>query len=216
MKPLKAELQDDETLRELGRASVQIVHDIKNQLNGLKLYATFLRKRMEKAERPADELETIGKMIAGLERAASEMSVLVRLGRPVELNRRPHTDLAQMLTAACAGRSVQMEAGVYAGEFDPVLLSDALKTINEGARAAKNQAGEVEVYLRREESSGQTLAVFEWRGLQAATGEDNGLFDSFAGSEALQMALAARIIRAHNGEIEHAADTVRARLPLEK
>ena len=31
---------------------MQIVHDLKNQLNGLKLYATFLRRRIEKD--PAD------------------------------------------------------------------------------------------------------------------------------------------------------------------
>ena len=53
MKPLLSESQDQESLQALGRASVQIVHDLKNQLNGLKLYATFLRKRMEKSERPA-------------------------------------------------------------------------------------------------------------------------------------------------------------------
>src|ERR687893_419754 len=104
MKPLKSELQDDETLRALGSASVQIVHDLKNQLNGLKLYATFLRKRMEKGERPADELETIGKLIAGLERAATDMNALVRLGRPLELNRQPRTDLARLLAAAVEGQ----------------------------------------------------------------------------------------------------------------
>jgi len=65
MKPLLSESEDNDTLRTLGQASVQIVHDLKNQLNGLKLYATFLRNRMEKSERPADELETINKLIAG-------------------------------------------------------------------------------------------------------------------------------------------------------
>ncbi len=66
MKPLLSESQDTQALSELGRASVQIIHDLKNQLNGLKLYATFLRKRMEKTERPAHEQETISKLIAGL------------------------------------------------------------------------------------------------------------------------------------------------------
>ena len=77
MKPLKSETQDLATLQELGRASVQIVHDLKNQLNGLKLYATFLRKRMEKSDRPQDEQETVANLIAGLERAASDMTTLV-------------------------------------------------------------------------------------------------------------------------------------------
>src|SRR5918992_5414857 len=97
MKPLKTELQDAETLRDLGSASVQIVHDLKNQLNGLKLYATFLRKRMEKAERPEDERETVAKLIQGLERAASDMTTLVRLGRPVELRRQPNVNLSRLL-----------------------------------------------------------------------------------------------------------------------
>ncbi len=50
MKPLPQPTHDTEALQELGRASVQIMHDLKNQLNGLKLYATFLRKRAERDE----------------------------------------------------------------------------------------------------------------------------------------------------------------------
>ncbi|HYE64669.1 MAG TPA: hypothetical protein VD966_03740, partial [Pyrinomonadaceae bacterium] len=98
MRPLKSEAQDTNTLQELGRASAQIVHDLKNQLNGLKLYATFLRKRMEKSERPADERETIDKLITGLERAAADLTALVRYGRPVELRRQPGIDLFKILT----------------------------------------------------------------------------------------------------------------------
>src|ERR687884_2047190 len=107
MKPLKSETQDAATLQELGRASVQIVHDLKNQLNGLKLYATFLRKRMEKSERPQDEQETIAKLIAGLERAAADMTTLVRYGRPVELRRQPSVDLVKIIS------NVSTSEGVY-------------------------------------------------------------------------------------------------------
>src|SRR3954465_11761084 len=98
MKPLKSEVTDTNTLESLGRASVQIVHDLKNQLNGLKLYATFLRKRMEKAERPQDEQETIAKLIAGLERAAADTAMLVRLARPIDLRLQPDVDLGRLLT----------------------------------------------------------------------------------------------------------------------
>ena len=66
-------MEDSETLQDLGRASIQIVHDLKNQLNGLKLYATFLRRRIEKSEGREDERETIVKLIAGLDRAASDL-----------------------------------------------------------------------------------------------------------------------------------------------
>ena len=55
MKPLLSETQDSDSLQTLGRASLQIIHDLKNQLNGLKLYATFLRKRLDAADKAALE-----------------------------------------------------------------------------------------------------------------------------------------------------------------
>src|SRR5437870_10692723 len=97
MKPALAKTPEPNALEDLGRASIQIVHDLKNQLNGLKLYATFLRKRMEKSERPQDEQETVAKLIAGLERAAGDMTTLVRLSRPLEL-RRHQADLIKIIS----------------------------------------------------------------------------------------------------------------------
>ena len=91
MKPLLSESKDNDALRALGQASVQIVHDLKNQLNGLKLYATFLRKRLAKSERPADELETINKLIAGLDRTARDVSMIAEYGRPLQLKKQPGT-----------------------------------------------------------------------------------------------------------------------------
>ncbi|HEX7176956.1 MAG TPA: hypothetical protein VF240_16970 [Pyrinomonadaceae bacterium] len=217
MKPLTVDLQDEESLRDLGSASVQVVHDLKNQLNGLKLYATFLRKRLEKGERPADELETVGKLIAGLERAANDMNALVRLGRPLDLHRQPHTDLSRILSAASEGQKVETEAGAYEGEFDPAALTEALKGVGEGARVMleqSRQTGALAIHLRREDTEGAPLAVIEWRG--AARREEGGAdaFKSFAGPAGMRLALAARVIRAHGGEVAHEADILRARLPL--
>jgi signal transduction histidine kinase len=214
MKPLKTESQDAETLRDLGSASVQIVHDLKNQLNGLKLYATFLRKRMEKAERPADELETVAKLIAGLERAAAETTLLVRYGRPLELRRQPGTDLARLLVDAA--RSARVAEGDYEGDFDPSLIAEALKNITHGGRAESRAEDEsAAVRLSREATSGTPTAVIEWRGAAHADGEDDP-FRSFAGGDGLRLALAAKIIRAHGGEVAREGGVTRARLPLSK
>src|SRR5882724_5167611 len=98
MKPILSESQDNESLRALGRASVQIVHDLKNHLNGLKLYATFLRKRLEKDERPADELETVNKLISGLDRTAADLSLIVAYGQPVKLSKQPGTNLEKIMS----------------------------------------------------------------------------------------------------------------------
>jgi len=217
MKPLKTEIQDAETLRELGSASVQVVHDLKNQLNGLKLYATFLRKRMEKAERPADELETIAKLIAGLERGANDMTLLVRYGRPIELRRQP-SDLARLLRESAEGARVSTDGGAYEGEFDPTLLAEALKNITTGGRASARDDGEsgAEIRLTREDSGESGVSVLiEWRGVPLAD-TDGDPFRSFNGGAGLRLALAARVIREHGGEVSSEGGVVRARLPLQK
>ena len=212
MKPLKTELQDAETLRDLGSASVQIVHDLKNQLNGLKLYATFLRKRLEKAERPADEQETVVKLISGLERAAADMNVLVRFGRQIELRRQPGTDLARLVADSADGAPFETDGGSYEGDFDPTLLAEALKSITAGARGeggTEDGGGTTRVRLSGEGSG----AVVEWLGAAVSDGDDP--FRSLAGATGLRMALAARIVRAHGGEVSHEGGRIRARLPLQ-
>ncbi len=223
MKQLTSDSQDATTLQTLGRASVQIVHDLKNQLNGLKLYATFLRKRMEKSERPADEQETIGKLIAGLERAANDMTVLVRYGRPIELRRQPHTNLVKImntvLTAEQPEAAVQFEpeVDILTGDFDTAAIAEALQTITFNALntrlAGSADSDFLVVNLRRDQSAGDAAPqiIVEWRGV-APTEDDP--FHSFAGSNGLRMSLATKIIEAHGGETESDAGIWRIRLPL--
>ncbi|HVF68178.1 MAG TPA: hypothetical protein VM914_10965, partial [Pyrinomonadaceae bacterium] len=196
-------------------ASVQVVHDLKNQLNGLKLYATFLRKRMEKAERPADELETIAKLIAGLERGAGDMTLLVRYGRPIELRRQPGTDLARLLRESAEGARVETDGGDYEGEFDPALLAEALKNITTGGRASAQGGAEGGAEVRLSREGPGASALVEWHGVTLADA-DGDPFKSFTGGAGLRLALAARIIREHGGEVSSEGGVVRARLPLQK
>ncbi len=214
MKPLKTELQDAETLRDLGSASVQIVHDLKNQLNGLKLYATFLRKRMEKAGRPADEQETLAKLISGLERAASDMTVLVRFGRALELRRQPGTDLARLLQDSADGAHVETDGGPFEGDFDPVLLAEALKNITAGAYGESGAAADGGNPRHVRLSGDGSGALVEWHSTASAGSGGEDPFRSLAGASGLRMALAARIVRAHGGEVSHEGGRIRARLPL--
>jgi signal transduction histidine kinase len=223
MKPIKATTHDADALIELGRASVQIVHDLKNQVNGLKLYATFLRKRMEKGERPADELETINKIMNGLERAAADMNTLVRFGRPLELQQKSGLDLAALLAAATEGDFAPQtgsDGGAYHGDFDAPLLSDALKNIHASARQLAPKDASPDINLRRAgdgATNGATngakpFALIEWRGIKAAGDDD--IFNSFNGGAGLRLALAAKVIHAHGGAVEQASDALSVRLPL--
>ena len=218
MKPLKSELQDTETLRQLGSASVQIVHDLKNQLNGLKLYATFLRKRIERNERPTDERETINKLIAGLERAASDLTALVRYGRRLKLQPQPRVDLARVLTTALTENKhpIDISAGSYEGRFDVVALSEAFKDIAMIMCPPGAETCALKVDLRRDDGDNHdkgALAIIEWHG---AEGGARALSKSriSVGANGVRMALAARTIEAHGGVVEHIPDGLRARLPL--
>ena len=228
MKPLLLETLDNQALLSVGRASVQIVHDLKNQINGLKLYATFLRKRMEKNERPTDELDTVNKLIGGLDRAATDLSVIVQFGHPVELKKQAGIDLHAMMnsvvtdlnahppaTDASKGLVVlDSAAEPLLGQFDPAALSDALRSISVGAIKLRGRNHEQGLIVRiegRANDSGRD-GIIEWGGLEA-TGHDP--FNSFVGADGLRMALAARVVEAHGGSAERNNGSLRVRLPLE-
>jgi len=221
MKPLITEERDSVTLQNLGRASLQIIHDIKNQLNGLKLYATFLRKRMEKSEQPPDQQETIAKLIAGLDRAASNLNVLVRYGRPLELHRQ-QVDVQKVMRGVLSNLSnggndsyslpdCIAEGAPLVGQFDTGALTEALRSISLGALKNCQQQESLKVNLRSEQAIDQHTAVVEWAPVSFEGGDP---FNSFNGSDAIRMSLAAKIVEAHGGSAEQDQAVLRIRLPI--
>ena len=202
MKTAMSKPEETERLQDLGRASMQIVHDLKNQLNGLKLYATFLRRRIEKSERPEDEQETIGKLIGGLDRAAEDLSAIVRYAQPVELKKQPGFEIDKVLRTICTNfdSPIVWNAGsdVVQGNFDHFKLTDALKWMCAGALKHRETEpsgvapGEITVTTKADAGN----AVVEWSGLRQL---DRDPFRSFAGSDEVKLALAAKIIEAHGG-----------------
>jgi signal transduction histidine kinase len=211
MNPLRSEIEDVEALQELGRLSVQIVHDIKNQINGLKLYATFLRKRMEKSARPEDEIETIVKLMNGLERTATDLNLLVRYGRPLDLKLQPNTDLSKIMMVVADADVLQVENGSYEGEFDQVALTESLKDINQRVRPSTS-AENLKITLHSISKDQAREAIIEWEGIRPANGGDP--FSSFVGSDGLRLALAAKVVKAHGGNIELSGTKLSIRLPL--
>jgi signal transduction histidine kinase len=226
MKPLLSPSQDSNSLQTLGRASLQIVHDLKNQLNGLKLYATFLRKRMEKGDPPAEEVETVRKLIAGLDRAAADLSTLMDYGRPVELKKQTHVDLQKLMrgvaatfteptrvTGALTGVLViEGEDSPLVGEFDPAALTEALKSISIGAlklsKRPEEGKGIQRVTLKEQKPKS---VLIEWHDVNGA---DHDPFRSFAGSVEIRMSVAAKIVEAHGGSATQQGNSLRVTLPL--
>jgi len=192
---------------------MQIVHDLKNQLNGLKLYATFLRRRIEKGERPTDEQETIGKLINGLDRTADDLSTIVRYGQPVELKKQSGVEIDKLLRAACADSPIVMApiAEPVQGVLDPFKLADAFKWLCAGALKHQQKeaaAGEISITAR---AAGGDQVRIEWAGLRQL---DHDPFRSFAGSDEIKLALAAKIIEAHSGSATFADRRFIVLLPL--
>jgi signal transduction histidine kinase len=218
MKALTSRTEDRETLQDLGRASIQIVHDLKNQLNGLKLYATFLRRRLEKSERPEDEQETIVKLIAGLDRAASDLATIVEYGREIELKKQPGFEMQKLLRTVCssfAGPETQIVVDASSdsvqGELDPLKLTDAFKWISTAAIKNRSTDKDERPITVTVSSANRDAATIEWSVLKKL---DHDPFRSFVGSEEIRLALAAKIIEAHGGSATLADDRFIVQLPL--
>ncbi len=222
MQPAPAKISDSAELEKLGRATLEIVHDLKNQLNGLKLYATFLRKRLDREDQPVEERETLAKLIAGLDRAAKDLTALVRYARPLDL-RVQHTDLRRILSnviADAAERDTgglprttiadQIEGDTFYGDFDPVALNDAIKAITDDARAtlSSKDHGTLSISMHAESKG----VVIEWRGGNF-TGR-SGLMAGPNGSGTIYVELATKIIEAHGGSVNCEQDVMRVLLPL--
>src|ERR1044072_2804631 len=200
--------EDRETLQDLRRASIQIVHDLKNQLNGLKRYATFLRRRLEKSERPEDEQETIVKLIAGLDRAASDLATIVEYGRGIELKKQPGFEGEEVLRTVCSSFDgpepqlvVDTTSASLQGDFDPLKLTDAFKWISTAAIKNRLTGEEERPITTTVSATNNDEATIEWSVLKKL---DHDPFHSFVGSEEIRLALAAKIIEAHGGSATRA------------
>ena len=125
------------------------------------------------------------------------------------LNRQPPTG------GPLAGAIViNAESAPLIGEFDSLLLAEALKSISAGSlkmRVNKASEGPLEIRLKSEARVAGRDGVIDWK---VFTISDHDPFHSFTGSNEIRMALAARIIEAHGGSAERRNGNLRVRLPL--
>ena len=71
---------EEAILIETGRMAARLIHDFKNQLGGLKLYAAYLQKRF--ADNP-EGMEIAEKIAQGLNEMAEQAAMLNKLCRPI-------------------------------------------------------------------------------------------------------------------------------------
>jgi len=225
MKPALAKATESDTLEEVGRATLQVVHDLKNQLNGLKLYATFLRKRLEQNDRAQEERETLSKLIAGLDRAARDMTALVRYARPMEIRSQPHVDLRKLVldniraVAVQQGKSenfiaCEIDEVDLQGQFDSLALSQAIAAITEQTLVRGTVNDRLTVRLQRVDTAPDE-ALIEWLQENPRDSIISGR-QPFEGHANVHTALAAKIIKAHGGRVEFEPKRIRVWLSLSR
>lgn len=190
--------------------SARLVHDFKNQLSGLKLYAAYLKKRF--ADQP-EGAEIAEKIIHSLNEMAENAALVGRLTRPLEL-RREAGNLAALVKqtaaelqaqAAARGVSMQMDldGGLPALPFDTQQLRAALFTIIGRALAVTGEGGQVKLTLRAEDAVAQ-LTITD-QGEPLSEEQQRSLFEMLTNERInkaqLELALARRIIELHDGDV---------------
>ena len=173
-------------------------------------------------------METVNKLIGGLDRTAADLSMIVQYGQPLALKKQPGSDLHKIMgdivtslsnspraTGALAGPIViNSDAVPLVGEFDSAILADALKSISISAMKMitnKDREESLRIHLKGETVETRRVGVIEWRVFDSS---DHDPFHSFAGSDAIRMSLAAKVIEAHGGSAKRESGSLCVRLPL--
>ncbi len=207
---------DDAILIETGRMAARLIHDFKNQLGGLKLYAAYLQKRF--ADHP-EGLEIAEKIAQGLNEMADQAALLNQMARPLEL-RMETSDLAMMVkqvvsrlqsiaTAKRVGIALNLIPDSLQFSFDSRQMGAALESIIARAVDVTPENGEVEISMSR---MGEALQLeIKDNGFTPDDAQFLNFFDPLAGARlnkgALGLAMARRIIEKHGGWISARANT---------
>jgi signal transduction histidine kinase len=206
--------------RESELKTLRLLHDFKNQLGGLKLYAAFLKKRFAQ---DADGVEVCEKIVRGLNAMAERARLVSHLARPVALTL-AEADLAQVLRQAAqevatqaAERGVRVEVASPA-DLPPLRLDVAqVRQAILGAlrRALQATPPGQRVSLMAWAGEGEVCVEVRDAGAPLSAGQRENFFDLLAGEEAqdnsqprelrdeiaLGLALGRRIVEQHGGRV---------------
>jgi len=203
-------LRDEAHLLQAGQMTARLIHDFKNQMGGLKLYAAYLKKCF--SDRP-EGIEIAEKIIQGLNNMAELAALVNRLTRAFELKPErgdPVSLLEQAISeqqAHAKMRGVKIESAFEKGGrtllFDSRHLPGSIGSIIARAIDSSAEGGMVRVSL--EPRPGALVIEIADQGETLSEAQRTALFDILAidriNKTSLQLALARRIIEEHQGSI---------------
>lgn len=233
LRDLERALARRERLAALGGMAAVLSHEIRNPLGSIQLYAGLLERSPGMA---APEREVLGKLsrgIAGLNKLVEDMLAFAREIVPQRRRQDVRLAVESALESAAAeltakhvvverlGWDRPLEASV-----DGTLLSRAFLNLLVNAAESVEIGGRVEIKGRCEESGGRRFLVFRVAdngpGLPAGPSEQifNPFYTTKAQGTGLGLAVVARIVAAHGGEVQAenlsgGGATFTVRLPVE-
>lgn len=198
----------EQDLLRAGRLTSQLVHDFKNQIGGIKLYAAYLKKRIADS---TEGLEIAEKIVQGLNAMAEQASMVGKLTRPLELNLRS-TDLVALLNQTISDCRARAEACGVRIDFEPwpeavplavdaQQLRSAFGALIARAVDASAENGCVVIRLQRDAVKALIEVIDQGEGLSDE--QRQKLFELPPGEKinqtSLSLAIARRVIDRHGG-----------------
>jgi signal transduction histidine kinase len=204
------QLSKDVHLLQAGQMTARLIHDFKNQMGGLKLYAAYLKKCFP--DRP-EGIEITDKIIQGLNNMADLAALVSRLTRALELKPEPGDPVSLVeqaifeQQARATARGVRIESSFARNGrtllFDARHLTGSIGSIIGRAIDSSAEGGIVRVKL---ESRPDAIEIeIADHGETLSDAQRESLFDILAidriNKTSLELALARRIIEDHQGSI---------------
>lgn len=205
------ESAESEMMLEIGRATNKLIHDFKNQMGGLKLYAAYLKKLFATQPEHADSLEIADKIAQSINEMTENASIIGKLTRPLELKPK-ESDIANLIEQVInqlqpkfSERKLRLD---YQGFADlPLLQLDsqqmllALNGLISSSIESSPEAANLKISLQLK--SGEVQIAIRDFGESLSEQEQVSFFDFLASQRlnrtSLNLSQAKRIIEAHGG-----------------
>lgn len=209
-------------LAEVGRATARLIHDFKNQLGGLKLYAAYLKKRFAAHPDLAEGLEIVDKITQSINEMTENANLIGKLTRPIELTLL-ETDFCSLVKQVVdrhqqriAERGLNVETNLVEDstalqrvKLDSQQMLQAVDALVYRAVNVSRENGRMQVNLRNGDGEARLSIVNE---SEALSDEQRESLFSIVGSErmnkmSLNLVLARLIVEAHGGQLAAMAAT---------